>query len=174
MIKYRSKVHVCKNSYITVIDIESDKEVARAFIDAEDAYRAAQYRWGLDKHSYLYTGIGCKMVGLHRFLLNLEVGDSKIVDHIDRNPLNNTKVNLRLCSGAQNQGNRKINKNNTSGYRGVSWEKTNQKWKACVYKNNKQIWLGLFDSKEKAAIAYNDAAIIYFGDFATLNFVKEI
>jgi hypothetical protein len=171
MIKYKSKVHVCKNSYIVVIDMTTNKEVARAFIDTEDTYRVAQYRWGLNKDGYLQSSIKSKKIPLHRFLLNLEVGDSKIVDHIDRNIHNNRKSNLRLCSQTQNHGNSSLSKRNTSGYKGVCWNKYHKKWQAQIRKDYKEIYLGLFDLVEDAAMAYNDAAITYFGEFAVLNSV---
>lgn len=95
------------------------------------------------------------------------------VDHANRNSTDNKAVNLRLATVNQNQRNKKIQKNNTSGYKGVCWDKNRQKWKTHIHVDGKIINLGRFDTKEKAAIAYNEAALKYFGEFAYLNFIPH-
>ena len=77
--------------------------------------------------------------------------------------------NLRLCTHTQNQHNKDPITNVSSKYKGVSWHKSKNKWRAVVYLKKRQIYLGRFDSEIDAAIAYNNAAIKYFGDFARLN-----
>ena len=91
-----------------------------------------------------------------------------LVDHIDGNPHNNKFTNLRLASRHQNSCNRKKHSNNTSGLKGVSWHKAIKKWQACINTENKRIFLGYFDSKEKAYAAYCDAAQKLHKDFARL------
>jgi hypothetical protein len=159
--------------YLGVIDKETNKEICRSEIDTTDIPKLAKYRWGLDNKGYLHTGIKSKMVGLHRFLLDLVSGDGKVVDHIDRNIYNNRKSNLRLCSQAQNVGNSTLRRDNSSGYKGVCWHKRDKKWQAYIRKDTKLIHLGLFDIAENAAMAYNEAALDYFGEFAVLNYIKE-
>lgn len=76
------------------------------------------------------------------------------VDHINGNKLDNRRSNLRVCSQVENQQNRHvINKNNTSGVKGVSWFKPHQKWCAEIWVRGKKICLGYFDDKDAAAKA---------------------
>lgn len=107
---------------------------------------------------------------LHRFIMNASINDQ--VDHIDGNPLNNKKENLRICSNKENSKSQSIRKRNTSGYKGVTWDKQRSKWKAQITINYKHKSLGFFNSKEDAALCYNEGAIKYFGEFALLNIIK--
>ena len=95
------------------------------------------------------------------------------VDHINRNRKDNRLENLRFATRQQNIWNRGINKNNTSGYKGVFWNKQSNRWAAKIWLNYKQIHLGLFDSKEDAALAYNIAAKEYFGEYACPNQIER-
>lgn len=109
---------------------------------------------------------------LHEAIIQLsgqEVPDGYEIDHKDGNKLNCLDENLRICSHSQNGQNRGKNKNNTSGYKGVTWDRACQKWHARVTINNKEINLGNFKEVEDAARAYNVAAIKHFGEFAVLN-----
>jgi hypothetical protein len=87
------------------------------------------------------------------------------IDHRDGNPLNNCIDNLREATGSQNQANRGRNKNNTSGYKGVSRDKSGR-WAACIWKDGQKIWLGCHDTAELAHIAYCWAARELNGEFA--------
>lgn len=106
---------------------------------------------------------------IHRFILNLKKGDGQQVDHINGNGLDNRLVNLRICTHQQNQCNSGLQKNNTSGYKGVHWRKDCSKWYCCIYLNGKPIYLGRFECKIEAAKVYNEAAVKYYGEFARLN-----
>ena len=95
------------------------------------------------------------------------------VDHIDCNRMNNNYTNLRWCNGFQNCSNKNPKqKNNTSGYKGVSIK--NNKWFASIGFNNKRISIGTFDNKEDAAKAYNEKALELFGEYANLNIINDI
>jgi hypothetical protein len=89
------------------------------------------------------------------------------VDHINHNGLDNRRINLRIATARQNKQNTKIQKSNTSGYKGVTKDRT--KWRAMIRISGKRVHLGMFDDKRDAAIAYNRAAIKYHGDFACIN-----
>jgi AP2-like factor, euAP2 lineage len=104
---------------------------------------------------------------LSRILMKAKIGE--VVDHIDHNTLNEQKKNLRICSTSLNGANRKLNKNNTSGYKGVSWNESGKGWVSQTMKEGKWIYFGLFKDKKDAAIAYNNGAKKYFGEFAKLN-----
>lgn len=92
-----------------------------------------------------------------------------MIDHINGNGLDNRRKNLRLVTKSQNMMNRGIQKNNTSGFMGVSFHKATGRWRAYIKKDKKQFYLGLFDNKKDAAIAYNEATKFYHGEYAYLN-----
>jgi len=109
-----------------------------------------------------------KIIKMHRELLSLT--NPKIEgDHINGNGLDNQRKNLRTCSHQQNICNQRKSSANSSGYKGVSYRKDIGKWDAYIKVNQKRIWLGCFKIKEDAARAYDDAARIYFGEFARPN-----
>jgi hypothetical protein len=95
-------------------------------------------------------------------------------DHKDRDGLNNQRDNLRVATHAQNDQNRGLRRDNTSGYKGVSWRKDKKKWQAHIKVNQHARHLGYFKSKLTAAKVYDTAAIRYFGKFAALNFPLDI
>lgn len=94
---------------------------------------------------------------------------SGIIDHRDRNTLNNQRENLREATDSQNQGNSDTPVNNTSGYKGVSYKKAIRRFQAYIRIGGKLKHLGYFSTPVQAAVAYNLAAKYHFGDFAVLN-----
>jgi 5-methylcytosine-specific restriction endonuclease McrA len=104
---------------------------------------------------------------MHRFLAN--VPDDMEVDHWDGNGLNNRKRNLRIVTHQQNGCNRGPQANNTSGYKGVSWNKRDGKYEAWIRVNDRKIHLGYFDDILDAAKAYNEAAARLHQEFAKGN-----
>lgn len=147
-------------------------EKVSATVDNCDRELVGKFKWTLTPEGYVCRSMKVatnkrKNILLHRVLLNAPKG--KHVDHIDGDKLNNRRSNLRLCNSSQNQANRKISKNNTSGYKGVTWRKDRQLWAAMIMLNRKNIYLGLFTNKKEAALAYNNAAKIHYKEFALLN-----
>ena len=110
-----------------------------------------------------------KIIKMHRVVTN--VPDNMIVDHIDHDTLNNQSDNLRVCTVAQNQYNRQVNKNNRTGYKGV--KPHGRGYMARIVVDGKEIYLETWDTQEQAAVAYDAAAIKYFGKFANLNFPED-
>ena len=78
----------------------------------------------------------------------------EVVDHINRNRLDNSLENLRIVTQSENVFNKSHQKNNKSGYRGVSWTSREQKWRAVISKNKKQKHIGYFENKDEAYAAY--------------------
>ncbi len=107
---------------------------------------------------------------LHHFILNTNQREITI-DHINGNGLDNRKENLRICTRTQNSQNRKLNCNNTSGYKGVS--KSYGKWAVQINVNGKRLNLGRFANLLEAAKTYDEAAVKYHGEFARLNFPNK-
>jgi hypothetical protein len=96
------------------------------------------------------------------------------IDHIDGRRTNNAISNLRLAGSVMNHGNMIINRsNNTSGYKGVSWDKRQKKWRASIKVHKQAKKLGAFSSKHDAAEAYNRAAVAGFGVFAKINMIDR-
>jgi hypothetical protein len=145
-------------------------------VDDEDFEMLNKLRWKVkikpSGKRYAEISRNGTTIRMHRFILNLKTNDKKIVDHINGDGLDNRRSNLRICTSFQNQHNRKINKNSTSGYKGVYFEKGkwfSKRWAAQISVNNKHIKLGYFETAEEAARAYNEAAIKYHGEFANIN-----
>jgi len=97
------------------------------------------------------------------------LSDGYVIDHINRNGLDNRRSNLRLATIAQNAWNSRRRKNR-SGYKGVWYAKDKGRFRAAIWHNNKREYLGYFDSPRQAALAYDEAAKRYHGEFAVLNF----
>lgn len=95
------------------------------------------------------------------------------VDHWDGDGLNNTDDNLRVCTKSQNMCNRGKTTKNTSGFKGVSWNKLRKKFSAQIRVSGKKIHLGLFVNPSDAASAYDIAAEKYHGKFSKINLRKE-
>jgi hypothetical protein len=118
---------------------------------------------------YMATKISGQHFCIHRLIWVWHHGDwPEQLDHIDRNTLNNKIENLRSASASKNMMNRKTFKNNKSGYRGVSWHKTQKKWFAYVDADKKRKNLGYFDSLEEAANVANEARKTFHGQFLAL------
>jgi hypothetical protein len=147
-----------------------------AQVDDEDFNRLNKHRWHLTPYGYAATRKRIKY-GVHRTVqmhrMIMQTPRHLDTDHRDGIELNNQKYNLRVCTRKQNIQNQTIHKNNTSGYKGVCWNKSIKKWIAGISPNRKTIHLGCFLDKNEAAFAYNRAAKKYFGEFAHLNIIKE-
>jgi len=90
-----------------------------------------------------------------------------IVDHRDKVRSNNRFENLRLATRVQNSQNANKSKRNTSGYKGVSFNKAARKWTALIRVDKRSKYLGLFTTPEEAHKAYCEASTLYFGEFAS-------
>lgn len=138
----------------------------------------AEFQYLLEKKWSISSGYAQRLdLGfLHRVVMVIHLGRLLVkgeqVDHITRNPLDNRIENLRLATQSENHCNRGKFKNNTSGFKGVSWHKYTQKWEAKIMLDGTRKYLGYFDTPEKAALAYNAAARELHGEFAYQNEVE--
>ena len=140
-------------------------------VDAKDYGWLNQWSWYY-AHGYavrtVYDENGkSHQLRMHRLIINTP--DGMDTDHINGDKLDNRRQNLRPATRSQNVANTFVEKQNNSGYKGVSWKKSNNKWVAQIRVDNVVKHIGLFDSKEEAGRAYNKEATRYFGEYAYLN-----
>lgn len=157
----------------TRIVLHNGKE---ALIDLADFDRIAAFRWQFERRENreyarrtIERGGKFKVVRMHRFVLGLT--DPKVlVDHINGDGLDNRRSNLRTCTNEENLRNRGPTVRNTSGYKGVWFNRSANNWRAYIRVNGKAHHLGAFGTAREAADAYDTAAIGHHGQFARLNF----
>jgi hypothetical protein len=153
--------------------------VGYALVDDDDAWTVMAHRWRArqaERNLSPYVIMtGSKKNGggtlLHNFLMG-NPPSGHYWDHIDRDGLNNQRSNLRLATESQNQANRGRQKNNTSGYKGVSWHKRVRRYYARVGRGQEEkgnYQLGIYSDPVQAARVYNVAASLIYGPFAVIN-----
>ena len=144
-------------------------------VDDGDYEKLNQYLW------YLAPGQGNRARAYIRGVGRVEMakyltGYKPEVEHRDRNPLNNQRANLRPANRAQNQRNRNNFKNNTSGYKGVSFIRRKyplkKPWRAQIRQDGILRGLGFFATAEEAAVRYDDEAVKIRGEYASTNFSR--
>lgn len=101
------------------------------------------------------------IIRMHQMIAG-RLGFPNTADHKNGNGLDNRRSNLRDATVKQQSENTKLPKNNTSGHKGVSWERQHSKWRAYIHHNGKRIYLGLFHSKDDAIAARIEAEEKYF------------
>ncbi len=147
-----------------------------AIVDDEDYERVSRHRWYARKNrNYFYAITGTVINGerknlyMHKLVMN-HTGDAEIVDHKNRNTLDNQKGNLRICDRSQNRVNSRKRTGTKSKFIGVTFVARTGKWNARVSSHGKSTFLGYFDCEIDAAKEYDKAALKIHGDFANLNF----
>ena len=124
----------------------------------------------VDDDGYIMISIDKITRGAHQWAWFWMTGEwpKQTVDHKDRDPGNNRWDNLREADYSQQSGNTRMRSDNTSGIKGVSWDKSRGKWAANIHIKGRKVYLGRFDDLDAARAAYSAAAVNYFGEFAFL------
>lgn len=147
-----------------------------ALVDDEDYAGASAFNWCVEirdggaryyarRRTRTWETCVAGQITLHQWLTGWPR-----TDHINGNGLDNRRANLRPVTNTQNSANRRRGRNNTSGFKGVSWRKDIQCWTAYIRGNGQASHLGMFDNAEAAARAYDAAALTLWGEYASLNF----
>jgi hypothetical protein len=158
--------------------IYSDDLVHQIIVDEKD-YDLDGYVWHAQKGRHTYYAKRVVGVKRHTILMHRVIGERmgfdprNKIDHRDRNGLNNSRENLREANNFQNGTNSKQLENNTTGYRGVTEDKRFGVFNVKIRIEGEQKNLGTFKTAIEAALRYDQAAIHYHGEFATLNFPRS-
>lgn len=143
----------------------------KILVDADDYETLSRVTWTIDAKGYAMRkhrddAGKWKTQYMHRFVMGLSTGQVGMVDHINGDKTDNRKSNLRVCSNSENLRNRGAQRNNTSGFKGVTFHKAANKWTASITANGSNNYLGLFKTPEEAHSAYCEAARAMHGEFA--------
>lgn len=160
----------------TILEIKSKTfGLIKVRIDLDDMENINRFKWRIHKtrlgKMYAITNLP-RVKGkrnslyMHRLIIG---GNSKAIDHINGDTLDNRKINLRPATQAQNQMNKGAQKNSSTGIKGVCPTANGNKYRASIKANGKIHHLGTFANIEEAASVYDDAAKRFFGEFARLN-----
>lgn len=136
----------------------STKTGRNIIVDDDDYSILMEFRWFIATKRYaarmVKNGDKRAIIYLHRQIMNPKIG--MVVDHINGDTLDNRRCNLRVCTQSDNLANQKIGKRNTSGAKGISFDKNRNKWVAQTHKNGKHIFIGRYFSKEEAIAAHSN------------------
>jgi hypothetical protein len=168
-IKSKNNIPIIKINDQTILFLNDKKHNMKfTIIDESLYYELNKYSW----HDYQNSGVSGfvnnKTIKLHRFIMNYIGKD--FIDHINNNPYDNRKCNLRIVTHQQNMMNQSSSKNSTSKYIGVHFDKSRNKWQAKIMIDGKNINLGRFDNEVEAAKARDIATKEHFGKYGNLNF----
>ncbi len=167
---------------ISALDTSYDNALHRVtnkkeliFLDADDYERCKRYTWRLVRRSATYYAVALvkgREVYLHRYLMGLAYGDPRVVDHINGRGWDCRKANMRITTKAVNNGNVVFSRTSSSGYTGV-YPMPNGRFISRIRINGVRCHVGIFDTAEEAARAYDKAARGHRGIATALNFPEE-
>jgi hypothetical protein len=144
------------------IEIRRYKDKASLFtlVDDEDFEWLNRFKWQISSHGYVKTETGRgRMLYMHRLINKTQ--EEFVTDHINRNKLDNRRENLRTVNKSENGINRLKQINNTSGYKGISWDRKASRWEAFIHLHRKKHFLGYFKDIKDAIMARRQGELKY-------------
>lgn len=155
--------------FMQFIPVKSRKDTIYTLVDDSHYPYLSKFKWH-PTGGYAATKINHKTVYMHRMVL--EVGKGVLVDHENQIKLDNRISNLRPADKRRNSLNTRVYKTNSTGFRGVTFDKRRNKYLAQAHKDGQHYFFGYFKTKIEAAYARDAAAINLWGEDALLNFPR--
>jgi hypothetical protein len=153
----------------------------RVLVDDADYLELSRHKWTAGFYGnnvYAVRGIGpkgrTKIIYMHRVILGLDEGSTRVSDHINGDGLDNRRDNLRACTRAENNTNVPPHSTSSHGYKGLMWDKRRGRYSSCVHVGGERHYVGTSSSSTELALARDIAALRLQGKYAWLNFPKEI
>ena len=146
---------------------QKNEKIATFIIDVCDIQKVKYHKWRLS-HGHVVTGLPSKgqQRDLSHVVLDIQKDDSVVVDHINGDPLDNTRGNLRICSQGENVLNKRFMSNNTTGFIGVSYKKDRDRYDPEIRFGYTRCHLGMTKTIEEAVYKRYIAEQLLFGEYA--------
>ena len=157
----RNEINLKDGKYLMDIYNRKHEKICETIIDKDKIKLLSKYKWHLRDDGYVQCKVNKKNIKMHQVLMGKK--DGLIIDHINRNILDNRIKNLRHATRTINSFNQKKQINNTSGITGVNWSKEKKKWEVRINCRKKCIRLGRFKNKEDAIKVRKEAELKYYG-----------
>lgn len=153
-------------AYFNIYNQKNEK-IAAFVIDVCDIQKVKYHKWRLS-HGHVVTGLPSKgqQRDLSHIVLDIPKDDYVVVDHINGDPLDNTRGNLRICSQGENVLNKRFMSNNTSGFIGVSYKKDRDRYDPEIRFEYTRCHLGMTKTIEEAVYKRYIAEQLLFGEYA--------
>lgn len=167
------------NEYVIIDNVvhmvpSNTNKYGNILFDEDDLELLKPYTWLVRSNKYVVSSINNKRVPMHRLVMRLN-DDGIVIDHINGNPMDNRRCNLRICYQSENCINKVANhKKLHSKYKGVFSATNGRTYFSTIQYHGKQHYLGSFSNEIDAALAYDAAAKEMFGEYAKLNFPTEV
>lgn len=169
--KLMGKINGKRNKKYNVYDLSGDYGVGYTskgeefYFDLEDYDKIKDYCWYIDENGYVVNRTDKDVVLMHRLIMGLIKGDKREIDHIYHKTNDNRKAQLRVVCSSENKMNKRLQSNNSSGHRGVSYNKQCGKWETEISAYNSKVRLGYFDDINEAIHIREQAEEKYFGEY---------
>ncbi|HBD95259.1 MAG TPA: hypothetical protein DC057_13920 [Spirochaetia bacterium] len=163
----KNEINICDDYAEIFLYNKNNIVIAKTLIDIEDVDKTIKFKWGF-ANGYVIN-VKNKMF-MHGFIMNFSPNKKNVIDHINRNRLDNRKKNLRIGNYQINAINKGKQSNNTSGFPGVSWDKYHNKYEAHIKLNGRKKFLGYFDLLDDAIARRKQGEKEYFGKETNRNF----
>ena len=146
---------------------QKNEKIATFIIDVCDIQKVEYHKWRLS-HGHVVTGLPSKgqQRDLSHVVLDIQKDDSVVIDHINGDPLDNTRGNLRICSQGENVLNKRFMSNNTTGFIGVSYKKDRDRYDPEIRFGYTRCHLGMTKTIEEAVYKRYIAEKLLFGEYA--------